>query len=336
MSSHFASSSLVVAARWLSASALLAMAVAVGGCPAGKCWVRLQHVDADGKVSKDECLVDSCVKNSKFNDPKQACECNEGFVTLGGACKTVAEANASCGKGYQFSNGGCVAATCAAGQVMNSSTGACENKAASDAAVAASAGVVIKEGQSIGCPAGQTYVINDRDGSCVPDELTCGAGTKFEGGKCVATNCPASQVFDPKANACVKIGNDSSSFSVQVKLNSEMTAAFCAPHAKNPAGFHVLPGQATTIKVAVTVSVPGNAIDQTQLVSVKTTNVGGAELTPQLFPEVANINKHVSDGVIPDIRSLGGKSIETQATAEVTCVIKRAPIQVIETKGGGV
>ena len=36
-----------------------------------------------------------------------------------------------------------------------------------------------------------------------------------------------------------------------------------------------------------------------------------------------------------NIRALGGKSNEGQATAEVTCVIKRAPVQVIETHGGG-
>lgn len=324
------------ATRLLGASALLGLALAAAGCPKGQCWVRLQKTDSAGNVQSDECLVDSCVKNSKWVDAKHACECSAGFVTLGGACKTEAEANASCGKGYQYANGGCVAVTCAAGQVMNADTGKCENKADSDAAVAASAGVSIKAGQSIGCPAGQTYVISGRDGSCVPNELTCGAGTKYEGGACVATNCPAGTVYDANSNQCTKIGNDSNSFSVQVKLNSELGPSFCAQHAKNPAGFHVMPGQAMTIKVQVTVSVPGNAIEQTSLVSVKTTNVGGAELTPALFPEVANINKHVNEGVISNIRSLGGKSIETQATSEVTCVIKRAPIQVIETKGGGV
>jgi hypothetical protein len=220
--------------------------------------------------------------------------------------------------------------------VLNASTAKCESKAASDQAVAANAGVSIGAGQTIGCPPGQTYVVNGRDGACVPNELTCGEGTKYENGACVATNCPAGTVFDNASNQCQKIGNDSSSFSVQVKLNSEMGPQFCAPHSKNPAGFGVQPGGSMTIKVSVTVSVPGNSIEQTALANMRVTNIGGAELTPAMYPEVGNVQKHVQDGVIGDIRALGGKSIETQATAEVQCVIKRAPIQVVETKGGGV
>jgi hypothetical protein len=325
-----------VAAKVAGAASLLTLLAATAGCPAGKCWVRLQQVDESGNVQKDECLVDTCPKNGSFDDKAQACACKQGFVTFGGACKTVAEANASCAKGYQYSNGACVAIACPAGQVLNASTGACENKAASDAAVAASSGVSIGAGQTIGCPAGQTYVVNGHDGACVPNELTCGEGTKYQGGTCVATNCPAGTVYDNASQQCQKIGNDSSSFSVQVKLNSEMGPQFCAPHSKNPAGFGVQPGGSMTINVSVTVSVPSNNIEQTALGSMRVTNVGGAELTPAVYPEVANVQKHVQEGVIGDIRALGGKSIETQATATVQCVIKRAPIQVVETKGGGV
>jgi hypothetical protein len=55
-----------------------------------------------------------------------------------------------------------------------------------------------------------------------------------------------------------------------------------------------------------------------------------------MYPGVARINKQVDEQVLPGIRSLGGKSVEPNATAEVSCVIKRAPIQVVETHGGGV
>lgn len=324
------------AGKIVGAASLLTLLSATAGCPSGKCWVRLQQLDDQGNVKKDECLVDTCPKNGTFDDKAQACSCKEGFVTFGGACKTVAEANASCAKGYQYANGACVAATCPAGQVVNAKSGACESKAASDQQVAAAAGVSIGAGQSIGCPPGQTYVVNDRDGACVPNELTCGEGTKYENGACVPTNCPAGTVFDSASGQCQKIGNDSSSFSVAVKLKAEMGPQFCAPHAKNPAGFGVTPGNSMTVKVAVTVNVPGNNIEQTQLASMRVTNVGGAELTPAMYPEVGNMQKHVQEGVVGDIRALGGKSIEPSASAEVTCVIKRAPIQVVETKGGGV
>jgi len=324
-------------ARAFGALAFLALGAATFGCPSGKCFVRFKTVE-NGQTTSDKCLVDSCPKNAEYIDAKSACDCKSGFVTLSGACVTVAEANASCGAAYQYANGGCVAKTCAAGAVLNASTGACENRASVDAAVAAKAGVEIKAGQSLGCPAGFTYVVNDRDGACVPNELTCGTGTKFEGGKCVAASCPAGQVFDTATGTCVKLatGEDKTMFSVQAKLKAAMGPDFCAPHAKNPGGFNVAPGQATTIKVTVTINVPGNNIESTQLVGVKTTNVGGAELTPALFPGVAKINKQVDEQTIPGIRALGGKSIEATATAEVSCVIKRAPIQVIETQGGGI
>lgn len=333
----FSSSTVARIGRALGAAALVATSFVAIGCPSGKCWMRLQEVDNAGNVKSDKCLVDTCPKKSSWNDTKSACECEANLVTLGGACHTNAEANASCGKGYAYANGGCIARTCAAGQVLNAETGACDNKSESDAAVAANAGVSIKTGETVGCPAGQTYVINGREGACVPNELTCGSGTKFENGTCVATACPAGTVYDAASGQCTKLatGGDNTSFSVQLKLNSEMSASFCAPHAKNPAGFHIPPGGAMTIKVSVSITVPGNNIEQTALAAMKVTNTGGAELTPEMFPEVANINKHVNTGVIGDIRALGGRSVEAQASAEVTCTIKRAPI-VIETKGGGV
>jgi len=333
---HRSPAPIAFAAKIAGAASLLTLLASTAGCPSGHCWVRFQQLDSAGNVKKDECLVDTCPKNGAFDDNAHACVCKQGFTTFGGACKTIAEANASCAKGYQFNNGACVAIACPAGQVLNASSGACESKAASDQVVAASAGVSIGAGQTIGCPAGQTYVVNGRDGACVPNELTCGEGTKYDNGACVPTNCPAGTVYDNTSSQCQKIGNDASSFSVQVKLASEMGPQFCAPHAKNPGGFGVQPGGSMTIKVAVTVSVPGNNIEQASLAAMHVTNVGGAELTPAMYPEVANVQKHVQDQVIGDIRALGGKSIETQATAEVQCVIKRAPIQVVETKGGGV
>lgn len=324
-------------ARFFGAAALLSVAAALFGCPKNKCWVRFQTVE-NGKTTSDKCLVDTCPKNASYQESIQACQCEANFVTLGGACVTLAEANTSCGKGYQYANGGCIAKTCPPGQILDAQTDACQNKQAVDQQVASRAGVTLKEGQSVGCPGGYTYVVNGTEGACIPNELTCGTGTKYEGGKCVAIACPAGQVFDGAAGGCVKLntGGDEKTFSVQAKLKAAMGPDFCAPLAKNPSGFNVQPGQTQTIKVSVTVSVPGNDIEQTQLTQVKTTNLGGAELTPQIYPGIARVNKQVTDQVIPSIKALGGKSIEPSASAEVTCVIKRAPIQVIDTHGGGV
>lgn len=325
-----------LASRLFGAISLLGLATMLTACPKGQCWVRLKQVDASGKET-NSCLVDSCPKNSSFTEGT-GCGCNAGFVTLGGACVTEAEANQHCGTGNRYANGGCVAITCPAGQILNAQTGGCESRAAVDQAVAASAGVTLKEGQSVGCPSGYTYVVNGKEGACVPNESTCGAGTKYENGACVAVACAAGTVFDAATGQCVKLAttSDDKTFSVQAKLKAALGPDFCAPHAKNPASFNVQPGQSLTIKIAVTVNVPGNDIEKTVATSVRTTNVGGAELTPQMFPGVTKINKQVDDQVIKSIRALGGKSVEANASSEVTCVIKRAPIAVVETHGGGV
>lgn len=326
-----------LAARLLGAASLVTFGALLAGCPAGHCFVRFKKVDASGKVTSDQCILDSCPKNATYSDAKKGCDCEAGFVTLGGACVTEADAKASCGTGYTFANGACVALSCPAGQILNAQTGACQSKQEADRQVAQNAGVTLGEGQAVGCPAGYTYVVNGAEGACVPNELTCGQGTTYQNGACVAVACAAGQVFDATTNQCVKLAQgDDKVFSVQAKLKAALGPDFCAPHAKNPAGFNVKPGQTQTIKIAVAVNVPGQNIEQAQLASLRVTNVGGAELTAQLYPGVARIQKQVNEQTVPGIRALGGKSVEAQAQAEVTCVIKRAPIQVIETQGGGV
>lgn len=326
-----------LAYRLLGALSVLGLASVLGGCPKGHCWVRYQEMDSAGNVKSNKCLLDTCPNNASFTEGK-GCECTQGFVTLGGACVTEADANASCGTGNRYANGACVAITCPAGQILNAQSGACESKAASDQAVAASAGVTLKEGQAVGCPAGYTYVVNGKEGACVPNESTCATGTVFKDGACVAVSCAAGTVFDAATGQCVKLATtgDEKTFSVQAKLKAAMGPDFCAPHAKNPAGFNVQPGESRTIKVTVSVNVPGNQIDQTQVTVRRVTNLGGAELTPATYPGVARVYKQIDDQVLKGIRSLGGKSVEPNATAEVSCVIKRAPITVVETHGGGV
>lgn len=325
-----------LASRIFGAVSLLGLMTLLTACPKGHCWVRLKQVDASGKET-NSCLVDSCPKNASFTEGP-GCVCSAGFVTLGGACVTEAEANQHCGIGNRYANGACIAVTCPAGQILNAQSGGCESRAAVDQAVAASAGVTLKEGQSVGCPSGYTYVVNGKEGACIPTESTCGAGTKFEGGQCVTVACGAGTAFDAATGQCTKLATtgDDKTFSVQAKLKAALGPDFCAPHAKNPASFNVQPGQSLTIKIAVSVSVPGNQIEKATASSVRTTNVGGAELTAQMYPGVAKINKQVDDQIIKSIRALGGKSIEQNASSEISCVIKRAPIAVVETHGGGV
>ena len=326
--------------RGACALTFLALCGAVVGCTSSPGSNHsAYHPRPDGEKPRAEHLGGACPKNAEYKGKRPKCECKRDFVQLTATCLTLAEANASCGPAYEYDSLGiaCVARTCPAGQVLNAQDGSCENQKDSDAAVAAKAGLTLKAGQTIGCPADYTYVVNNHDGACIPNELTCGAGKGYEVDQCVSERCPLGTVWErARTNAsavtrCMMLaaGEDKTAFRVEKQLSAAMGSAFCAPHAKNPGGFKVAPGGQTTITIAVTISIPGNEIEQTRLVGVKTT-MGGAELTPEMYPGVANVVKQVNDQVVAGIRALGGRSVETQASAEVSCVIKRAPVVVVE------
>jgi hypothetical protein len=226
------------AIRSLSAAALVAVAASLLGCPPGMCLVRVNG----------QCAVDTCPEHAALNESTHACGCKEGFVAFNGACMLLDDANQQCGAGNQYANGGCVAIACPQGQIMNAASGHCESRAQSDALVAKAEGKELKAGQSIGCPGGFTYVFNGAEGACVPNDAVCGVGTRYEGGKCTAISCPPGQVFDLQQNGCAKLatGGDQQTYSVALKLKSAMGPDFCSPHAKNPGGFGVSPGQTKT------------------------------------------------------------------------------------------
>jgi hypothetical protein len=315
------------AIRTLSAAALVAAAASLLGCPPGMCLVRVNG----------QCAVDTCPEHAALNEANHACGCKAGFVTFNGACITPEDANQQCGTGNQYANGGCVAITCPQGQILNATSGRCESRAQSDALVAKAEGKELKAGQSIGCPGGFTYVFNGNEGACIPNDAVCGVGTRYENGKCTAISCPPGQVFDLQANSCAKLatGGDQQTYSIALKLKSAMGPDFCSPHAKNPGGFGVSPGQTKTVRVTVTISVPGNSIDAAQVSALTTTDAEGNAL-PASYSGVGAIQKQVNDQVLAGIKALGGKSVEPSATASVDCKITRAPVQVISTQGGGV
>jgi hypothetical protein len=284
-----------------------------------------------------QCAVDTCPEHAALNESTHACGCKEGFVAFNGACMLLDDANQQCGAGNQYANGGCVAIACPQGQIMNAASGHCESRAQSDALVAKAEGKELKAGQSIGCPGGFTYVFNGAEGACVPNDAVCGVGTRYEGGKCTAISCPPGQVFDLQQNGCAKLatGGDQQTYSVALKLKSAMGPDFCSPHAKNPGGFGVSPGQTKVVRVSVTINVPGNSIDAAQVSALTTTDADGNAL-PASYSGIGAIQKQVNDQVLAGIKALGGKSIEQSASATVDCKITRAPVQVISTQGGGV
>jgi len=317
-----------------AASVVGVFAPLLAGCP-GQCLVRFQTFSG-GRQTSNRCLVDSCPKGSEFSDGINGCQCKEGNVPFQGACVAAADAAKSCGVGYAYANGGCIAVACPPGAVFNTASGACESRASSDAAVAAAEGKTLKAGQTVGCPTGYTYVLAGREGACVPNELTCGAGTRWDGARCAAITCAPGTVFDTASSTCTKLAKgDEKVFSVTAKLRASLGPDFCAPLSKNPSAWKVAPGTSTTVMVDVTVTVPGKDIEKAAVASINIRNDKGATLGGDV-PGVATAQKQVNDSVLTSIRALGGSSEEETATASASCTIKRAPIQVIESSAGGV
>ena len=282
-------------------------------------------------------MVDTCPKNSSFDDNAHACACKPGNVPYGGACRSLEEANTACGVGNQYDRGHCVAKTCAPSEVLNATTGECDRKADVEQAVAASSGMSLRPGQTLACAAGYTFIVNGSDGACIPNELLCAPGTKYEGGACVPqATCPAGEVIG-LAGSCTKLasGSDTAKFSVALKLKSELGPSFCTPLSKNPAAFGVTPGGSITVKVQVSLTVPGNVIDRTSVDSVRVVTSAGTAMSDS-SAGVAAVKRQVETQLLTNIRAIGGDSLESSASAEVSCKISRAAVQVVEGHGGGI
>jgi hypothetical protein len=317
--------------RIAAAAALLAAGALANGC-AGRCWVTLQTNNGPSR-----CIVDSCPKNSSFNDAVHACACTAGFVPFNGACQDVASANAACGIGNRYDRGHCVAKTCHKGEVLNSTTGECEAKAKVYATVAAKADIKLAAGQELACAAGYTMVVTEGEGSCVPNESLCPQGTKYDGSTCVAlATCAAGEVLDATGK-CTKLAttSDTAKFSVDLKLHSSLTSAFCSPLSKSPQTFGVSPGASVTLKIHVSVATPDNEIEKTVSDGLQVTTAGGTALAAT-SPGYALVKKQVDDSVVGSIRAIGGVSLETAAAGDISCTISRAPLQVVESHGGGI
>lgn len=317
--------------RIAAAAGLLASAALAYGC-GGRCWITLQ---TNGGPQK--CIVDSCPRNAAFNDAIHACACKPNFVPMGGACQDLAAANLACGVGNRYDRGHCVAKTCRRGEVLNSGTGECEKKAAVYATVAAKADITLKAGEELSCASGFTMIVNGGEGSCVPNESLCPQGTKYDGAACVAQKtCAAGEVLDAAGN-CAKLAttSDAAKFSVDLKLRSTLSASFCSPLSKSPQTFGVSPGASITLKIHVSVSAPGNKIEDAVTQALQVTTAGGSALA-ESSAGYALVKKQVEDSVVGSIRAIGGESLEAEASGDITCKISRAPLQVVESHGGGI
>ncbi len=149
-----------------------ALGLGSAGCPANFCFLKV--CDGRGECS---CPLSTCADGAGFDTTQNRCRCLRGFFEVAGHCLDQQHANAYCGKGYGFENGGCLKLACKTGDTLDATTGLCVPKEQ----LAAQSGVQVGQGQKVGCPAGDTLVVDNGIGACVPAGQACARDETWNG-----------------------------------------------------------------------------------------------------------------------------------------------------------
>lgn len=312
-------------------TALLALGTA--GCPPGMCLLK---VCSNGKC---ECPVSSCQSGASFDLDKNGCVCDADKFALNGQCLSLADANAFCGKGFRFENGGCVAITCGPNDIMDVGTGQCVPRAQ----VAASAGVQVGEGQKLGCPEGSLLVVESNTAACVPASQTCARDQLWNGQACVkAAQCPTGQALEPSSGKCVAFTQGAGSAEVSVDVRQWAmanygldggpgTSQFCSQFTRKPWAFGIGEGQQATIRVAIVMTFADGQVATGIVQTAPSYTVGSAAVPPKGVAAV----QEAAQSLFVTLQRGGGVSTVPSLTTTVQCVIVNAskPIVVPATAG---
>ena len=231
------------------------------GCLPGVCLIK---TCVNGKCT---CPLSTCAEGAEFDLATNACACRAGLFTVQGQCLTQPQADRFCGKGSGWNATGCTAKVCVAGQKLDQGTGDCKDVAA----VASAIGVELHQGETIGCPAGQTLVTEGALAACVPLAQSCAPDEKFDGASCVKIkSCASGSVVDVTTGECVVYGKSASdSYRVDTRAWADAnygkdgafgTSAFCGAFARRPWAFGVQEGQSAMLRVKVVIGFANAAV----------------------------------------------------------------------------
>ncbi|MCU0694644.1 MAG: hypothetical protein MUF54_24965, partial [Polyangiaceae bacterium] len=277
---------------------------------------------------------------------RETCVCEQGRVSLNGACLAQAEANAYCGKGAVYSNYGCVRIPCGPGQELDQATGTCLDKKQVDK-VAEQMGVPVGANQKLGCPPGLVLVIeNPQTASCVPPQNTCSRDEIWNGRACAKlARCSPGWVYDATTNTCVAVSTEEEKYTVDLPAwtftsygpaGGAGTAAFCSGFNKKPRTFGVMPGSSITVVVHVTVTAPGKNAQQASAATTALVQGSNAPVTQKGAAEI----QQAAQEVLAALRAMNGKTNTDAARTNVRCTIinAAAPASVpatVPAYGGG-
>ncbi len=270
------------------------------------------------------------------------CRCLLGTIPLQGECLNQQQANAYCGKGHHWENGGCAPDRCRPGDELDATTGLCIPHE-QVAQVAANQGVAVGQGQQLGCPAGQKLVVADGKAACVPLAQTCTRDETWNGQACVKLmQCPTGQIFDTALGQCVQYAKSGGDDGIEVNVlqwaqsnygpnGGSGTSAFCASFAKKPWSFGVTEGATAVVRVTVQLSFPDGQVAKATEQTSTVFDMSGTAVPPQ---GAANVDAAARE-ILSTLVAGKGRANAPSATTTVKCAVQNAskPVAVPATGG---
>lgn len=316
--------------------ALLGTAV-LPGCPSGTCLLKV----CQGNNCR--CSISSCPDGASFDVNRNRCACNRDRISLGGQCLTLAQANAYCGKGRAWSNGGCVQLVCKPGDEIDERTGWCASKADVNQ-VAANMGVSVGQGQQLGCPPGQKLVVNGPSAACVPLAQTCAPDEQWNGQACLkVTSCPTGATWDANLGQCIQYAQSAGEDELKVNVGQWVqttygpnggngTPAFCNQFAKHPLSFGVAEGSSAALRITVQLSFPDSEVAKGVVQTATVYEANGSPPPTQGQTEVDGAAKALASTLIGG----GGRAAAQTAGTVVRCVVVNAGKPIAVPSSGGI
>jgi len=312
---------------------MMLVGAALMGCPPNTCFF---EVCTNGQC---RCHISSCVDGAEFDTGQRTCVCNPDRLGVAGQCLTQADANAYCGQGFNYVNGGCQKIACAAGTQLDEANGQC----VATTQVASNMGVQVAQGETIQCAAGSVLVVEGGSGACVPQEQTCAPDEQWNGTACAKVGqCKTGSQWDANANACVeyaKTGDDAAIVDVAQWATTSYgpnggkgTSAFCNRFAHKPWRFGVPQGQSATVQVAIQLAFAGNEVPGAS-VTTTPSYVGNPIAVPQGGREGVQA---AAQAVLDTLKKGGGRANAAQAGTTVNCIVRNAAAPIVVPATGGV
>ena len=317
-------------------AALLLFAVpALAGCPGNTCLLKVCN-GADCR-----CSISSCGAGAAYDTRQNRCRCVVGYLAVAGQCLTPVAANAWCGRGRHWEAAGCAADRCRPGDELDHSTGLCMPHE-QVTQVATNIGVAVGKDQKLGCPPGQELVIDGGNAACVPKAETCARDEVWNGQACAKVGqCATGASFDPALGRCVEYAQGGSGeLVVDVGRWAQSsygpnggpgTAGFCAEFAKKPHAFGVAPGATASVRVAIMLSFPGQAIAKGALQTAAVFDASGGAVPARGAAEVDAAARSIFATLVQG----GGRAANVGAATTVACAVVNASQPVAVPASGG-